>query len=54
MYVTIGNKVSVKHSLLEAAVEWNKKQIIGVKRENCKGRGMAVVYSTYKKVDHCK
>ena len=48
------NKVSMKQSLLEAAGEWNKKQIIGVKMENCKGRGMAVVYSTYEKVEQCK
>jgi len=46
------NEVNVKQPLLEAAGEWNKKQIIGVKRE--KGRGMPVVYSAYKKVDHCK
>jgi hypothetical protein len=31
------NKVSVKQPLLEAAGGWNKKQIIGVNRENCKG-----------------
>ena len=44
----------MKQPLLEAAGEWNKKQIIGVKMENCKGRGMAVVYSTYEKVEQCK
>jgi hypothetical protein len=48
------NKVSVEQPILGAVGEWIKKLIIGVRRENCKGRGMAVVYSRYKKVDQCK
>jgi hypothetical protein len=31
------NKVSVGQPLLDGAGEWNKKHIIGVKRENYKG-----------------
>jgi hypothetical protein len=39
------NKDSKKQPLLEAMGEENKKQIIGRRRENCKSRGIAVVYS---------